>query len=71
MIFTIYVRGGYLEFQIKTILAIFVPPTLQATCEIWLHMARWFQRRNRLKVWTDDGRSTAFGSGERMRSLAV
>ena len=50
------------------------PQCLDATCEIWLHLAQWFQRRSRLKVWTDDGRTTeasytisspgAFGSGE-------
>ena len=47
---------------------------LDATYEIWSHLAHWFQRRSRLKVWTDDGRTTeaahtisspgAFGSGE-------
>ena len=50
------------------------PQCLDATYEIWLHLAQWFQRRSRLKVWTDDGRtmeashtkssSGAFGSGE-------
>ena len=29
---------------------------LDATYEIWSHLAQWFQRRSRLKVWTDDGR---------------
>ena len=56
-------HGGHLEFRIKTILAIFHSPSA------WmLHMKfgyiwpRWFQsrlaqfqRRSRLKVWTDDG----------------
>ena len=50
------------------------PRCLDATYEIWLHLAQWFQRRSRLKVWTDDGRTTeachtisspgAFGSGQ-------
>ena len=31
------------------------PQCLDATYEIWLHLAQWFQRRSRLKVWTDDG----------------
>ena len=49
------------------------PQCLDATYEICLHLAQWFQRRRRLKVWTDDGRTTgashtksspgAFGSG--------
>ena len=57
-VFTIFVHGGHLEFQIKTILAIFsFPQCLDATYEIWLHLAQWFQRRSRLKVWTDDGRT--------------
>ena len=71
----IFGHGGHLEFRIKTILAIFPSPQcLDATYEIWLHLAQWFQRRSRLKVWTDDGRTTeashtkssprAFGSGE-------
>ena len=30
---------------------------LEATCEIWLQLAQWFQRRSRLKLWTDDGRT--------------
>ena len=52
-----------------------------ATYEIWLHLAQWFQRRSRLKVWTDDGRTTeachtksspgAFGSGELKTHLAL
>ena len=54
--------------------AISFPQCLDATYEIWLHLAQWFQRRSRLKVWTDDGQTTeashtksspgAFGSGE-------
>ena len=46
------------------------PQCLDATYEIWLHLAQWFQRRSRLKVWTDDGGfpyyklPEAFGSGE-------
>ena len=31
------------------------PQSLDATYEIWLHLAQWFQRRSRLKVWTEDG----------------
>ena len=66
MVFTIYGHGGHLEFRF--------PQSLDATYELWLHLAQWFQRRSRLKVWTDDGRTTeachplsspgAFGSGE-------
>ena len=75
MVFTIYGHGGRLEFWLKTIIAFFrFSQCLDATYEIWLHLAQWFQRRSRLKVWTDDGRATeashpisspgAFGSGE-------
>ena len=54
--FSIFGHGRHLEFQIKTILAIFsFPQCLDATYEIWLHLAQWFQRRSRLKVWMDDG----------------
>ena len=57
-VFTIFGHGSHLEFQIKTILAIFLfPQCLDATYEIWLHLAQWFQRRSRLKVWMDDGRT--------------
>ena len=37
------------------------PQCLDATYEIWLHLAQWFHRRSRLKVWTDDGRRTDDG----------
>ena len=37
------------------------PQYLDATYEIWLHLAQWFQRRSCLKVWTDDGRRTDDG----------
>ena len=30
---------------------------LKAVNEIWLQWAQWFQRRSRLKLWTDDGRT--------------
>ena len=50
------------------------PQCLDAIYEIWLHLARWFQRRSHSKVWTDAGLTTetshpisspgAFGSGE-------
>ena len=37
-VFTIFGHGGHLEFQIKTILAIFsIPQCLDAAYEIWLH----------------------------------
>ena len=73
--FIIYGHGGHLEFQIMTYFSYFsFPKCLDATYEIWLHLAQWLQRRSRLKVWTDDGRTTkashtisspgAFGSGE-------
>ena len=47
----------HLEFWIKTILAIF---SLWAMYGIWLHLAQWFERRSRLKVWTDDGRFPSY-----------
>ena len=58
-VFTIFGHGGHLEFRIKTIFSYFsFLQCLDATNEIWLHLAQWFQRRSRLKVWTDDGRTT-------------
>ena len=30
------------------------PRPLKATYEIWIQLAKWFQRRSRLKLWTDD-----------------
>ena len=36
---------------------------LEATCEIWLQLAQWFQRRSCLKVWTDNGRTTTDDQG--------
>ena len=54
--------------------------SMEAVYEIWLQLALLFQRRSRLKLWTDDGRRVtdgrttepayiisspgAFGSGE-------
>ena len=35
---------------------------MEATCEIWLHLAQWFQRKIRLKVWTDDGGCLSYKS---------
>ena len=32
------------------------PTTLEATYEIWLHLAQWIQRRSRWKLLTDDDR---------------
>ena len=56
MVFTIYGHGSYLEFRNQNHFSFFsFPQCLDATYEIWLHLAQWFQRRSRLKVWTDDG----------------
>ena len=56
-VFTIFGHGGHLEFRIKNHFSYFsFPHCLNAIYEIWLHLAQWFQRRSRLKVWTaDDG----------------
>ena len=62
MVYTIYGHGRHLEFRIKITLAIFRSPSaLGATYEIRLHLSQWFQRRSRLKVWTDDIRWTGDG----------
>ena len=66
--------AAILNFGSKPFLLFFVPPGLDATYEIWLLLAKWFQRRSLLKVWMDDGWTTeashpinspgAFSSGE-------
>ena len=50
--------AAILNFGSKPFKLFFVPQCLDATYEIWLHLAQWFQRRSRLKVWTDDGGTT-------------
>ena len=66
--------AAILNFGSKPFSYFSFPQCLDATYEIWLHLAQWFQRRIRLKVWTDDRRTTeashtksspgAFGLGE-------
>ena len=73
--------AAILNFGSKPFYFFSFPQCLDATYEIWLHLARWFQRRSRLKVWTDDGRTTeashtisspgAFGSGELKNNMAM
>ena len=73
MVFTINGHGGHLAFFSS-------PHPLEALYELWSHSAQWFQRRKRLKVWMDDGRTTesaypiscpgTFGPGE-LKSLGL
>ena len=52
---------NHLEFRIKTISTIFRSPSAWMLHMKCLHLAQWFQRRSRLKVWTVDGRRTDDG----------
>ena len=51
-------HGGHLEFRIKTILAIFVTPMPGCYIRNLVTFGPVVQRRSRLKVWADDGRTT-------------
>ena len=42
----------------KLFLQLLFPQPLEATYEIWLQLVQLFQKRSRLKVWTDGRRRT-------------
>ena len=55
---TRFARGGYICCLIGTKLwKLYRRPPIDAPCQVWLHLAQWFQRRTwKCEKLTDDGR---------------